>query len=290
MKSSYLALVIVAAFLLGGCGSGGGEGAPVGLPVGLADTPALGDSTGGLDPTPGSAGHDQDLGSGTDGTPAPVAAGPEAGGIPGPVPSDPVGAGPGPGDDQDPGLVTGGDSPTPGLGSGGDDQDPGLGSGDDDQDPGLGTGDDNQDPGLGSGDDDQDPGLGSGDDDDHASSVKPILLEEWQTGSAEVECGQLGEFNSWYKLDTDDVDDIEGTWDFDGLTVYVAIADDGIYWEASDVVGAVVAKGGVQANAYLYEGGEVSDGGLNPPTNPVTGNPYGLGHVTFCWNSEEEGE
>ncbi|MFU8855841.1 MAG: hypothetical protein ACNA8S_02425 [Deferrisomatales bacterium] len=128
--------------------------------------------------------------------------------------------------------------------------------------------------------------------DGNSASVDPILVDERDTGDPEVECWQAweagevstSEFTAWYKVDTGKV---TGTWDLDGRTVYMDVAEDGgLYWEASDLIGAVIVKGGSGANAYLYPGGEVLDSGLTAPINPSNGKPYGISHVTFCWSAE----
>jgi hypothetical protein len=49
----------------------------------------------------------------------------------------------------------------------------------------------------------------------------------------------------------------------------------------------VIVKGGPNANVYTYGAvagnPDFSDGGLVPPTNPKTKQPYPLGSVTFCY-------
>lgn len=52
---------------------------------------------------------------------------------------------------------------------------------------------------------------------------------------------------------------------------------DGKYY----VVGAVIVKGGNNANVYFYPGGAMSDSGLSSPVN-ASGKPAGLSNLTFC--------
>lgn len=69
--------------------------------------------------------------------------------------------------------------------------------------------------------------------------------------------------------------------------VYLA-ATDGVHvdWSASIGVDAVLVKGGPSTRVYLY-GEEASSGaGLTAPTNPATGQPYGVSHVDVCWDYE----
>jgi hypothetical protein len=49
-------------------------------------------------------------------------------------------------------------------------------------------------------------------------------------------------------------------------------------------VRAVIVKGGSNANAYVYPGGDFSDGQLFAPTNPKSRKPYEAGAVTFCFD------
>lgn len=75
-------------------------------------------------------------------------------------------------------------------------------------------------------------------------------------------------------------------FDVDGTTVTITITRDGdsFGFASSHTVEEVVAKGGPNYNRYDYTGmGVVHDDGLVAPTNPKTGQPYGLSHVSFCF-------
>jgi len=69
------------------------------------------------------------------------------------------------------------------------------------------------------------------------------------------------------------------------ITVYYD-GDDWRYfdWTASSPISAVIVKGGTCANVFEYSPPQSSDTKLYAPTNPQTGKPYGLSHITFCWN------
>jgi hypothetical protein len=135
--------------------------------------------------------------------------------------------------------------------------------------------------------DNGDTGTGSG---DNQASVDPDPLDGSQTGDGALECSAAGGFSASYKIDADDYENgIIGIWDLGGFDVVVDVDEDGMYWSASDLICAVVVKGGSGANAYVYPGGETMDSGLNAPINPSNGKPYGISHVTFCWNTPEEG-
>lgn len=65
---------------------------------------------------------------------------------------------------------------------------------------------------------------------------------------------------------------------------------DGTYfdWESTLGIDAVIAKGGPTANVYVYDPEATSDSGLHSPINPSTDSPYGLSHVSFCYDYEVE--
>jgi hypothetical protein len=89
------------------------------------------------------------------------------------------------------------------------------------------------------------------------------------------------------KLDYDD-GEFDGVWP-DGLNVqvingtYVSFDIDGTIkiGDYCYVVGAVIVKGGNDANVYFYENGILSDEGLHSPVN-ASGKPAGLSNLTFC--------
>jgi hypothetical protein len=59
-------------------------------------------------------------------------------------------------------------------------------------------------------------------------------------------------------------------------------------WTSTVAVDAVIVKGGPNANLYEYPADTFSDTGLVPPTNSSTGGPYGLSHVEFCTDNNNE--
>lgn len=52
-------------------------------------------------------------------------------------------------------------------------------------------------------------------------------------------------------------------------------------------IGAVIMKGGNDANVYAYEPQVQNDSGLASPATPA-GGPAGLSNLTFCWNPVQE--
>ncbi len=56
-----------------------------------------------------------------------------------------------------------------------------------------------------------------------------------------------------------------------------------VFWKNKTLcVGAVIVKGGNDANVYYYPGGSYGDSGLAAPLNP-NGMPAGLSNLTFCF-------
>ncbi|MDI9644254.1 MAG: SdrD B-like domain-containing protein [Candidatus Verstraetearchaeota archaeon] len=127
-----------------------------------------------------------------------------------------------------------------------------------------------------------------------AASVDPIEVKDWKSGNACTECEAASTYtqntyNRSYKIDHWPTGDFVRTVAFnDGYTITFKIKNnDGTYfdWEASDYIGCVIVKGGTAANIYSYDPPVNSDTKLSPPINPNNNKPYGVSHVTFCWNS-----
>ena len=55
-----------------------------------------------------------------------------------------------------------------------------------------------------------------------------------------------------------------------------------VYWKSEYPIGAVIVKGGPQANVYYYKYPTKSDNCLAAPPNN-SGKPAGLSNITFCW-------
>ena len=69
------------------------------------------------------------------------------------------------------------------------------------------------------------------------------------------------------------------------LRVTVSVSGRRFSWTASQGVDAVVAKGGPMANRYSYSPEATSGSSLQPPTNSSNGQPYGISHISFCYDA-----
>ncbi|HKX68369.1 MAG TPA: hypothetical protein VJN29_14215, partial [Intrasporangium sp.] len=57
-------------------------------------------------------------------------------------------------------------------------------------------------------------------------------------------------------------------------------------WTSNIGVDVVIVKGGPKANVYTYPFESLGDTGLTAPINPANGQPYGLSHISFCYDVE----
>lgn len=79
-----------------------------------------------------------------------------------------------------------------------------------------------------------------------------------------------------------------GTYTIPGTSETVTITSDGTYFDWTSTLGmdAVIAKGGPNANLYVYDPPSESfgDSGLSAPIN--NDSPFGLSHIEFCYDFE----
>ena len=111
-----------------------------------------------------------------------------------------------------------------------------------------------------------------------AASVTPIFVAGNPT------CVDLG-YDFGFKVDPPNA----GTYNIDGFNT-VTVTTDGVYFDWSSTLGmdAVIAKGGPNANVYIYDPPAESFGDtvLHSPINPNNGQPFGLSHIEFCFDYE----
>jgi hypothetical protein len=79
-----------------------------------------------------------------------------------------------------------------------------------------------------------------------------------------------------------------GTFTDGTLTVTLVVTGNTFDWTSNIGVDVVIVKGGPNANVYVYDPEATSDTGLHAPINPRTGEPFGLSHVSFCYDVGEE--
>lgn len=111
-----------------------------------------------------------------------------------------------------------------------------------------------------------------------ATTVTPVFVAGNPT------CAGLG-YNFGFRIDPPNA----GTYSIDGINT-VTVTTDGVYFDWSSTLGmdAVIAKGGPNANVYVYDppAEAASDTDLHSPINPNNGQPFGLSHIDFCFDYE----
>jgi hypothetical protein len=99
-------------------------------------------------------------------------------------------------------------------------------------------------------------------------------------------CQQLG-YDFEYKVDPPN----SGTYGIPGLAgETVTVSNDGTYFDWTSTIGmdAVIAKGGPNANLYVYDPPAESMGDTHL-ASPLNGDrPFGLSHISFCYDVELE--
>ncbi|MBU0757155.1 MAG: hypothetical protein KKF44_03765 [Nanoarchaeota archaeon] len=114
----------------------------------------------------------------------------------------------------------------------------------------------------------------------NAASVTPV----YESGNPT--CSDLG-FTHETKFDPPN-DGTKTVTNFGSITLDNL---DGDYfdWTSTFPIMAVISKGGPNANVFYYTpDGSYGDTVLVSPTNPTNGKPYGLSHVTFCYEDDNE--
>jgi LPXTG-motif cell wall-anchored protein len=71
------------------------------------------------------------------------------------------------------------------------------------------------------------------------------------------------------------------------LTVNLVVTGDTFDWTSNIGVDVVIVKGGNVSNVYTYDPESTGDTGLHAPINPNTGKPFGLSHISFCYDVEQ---
>ncbi|MGH2695116.1 MAG: hypothetical protein ACRDJJ_09940 [Actinomycetota bacterium] len=93
-------------------------------------------------------------------------------------------------------------------------------------------------------------------------------------------CADLGDFEELKLEPVQSGSESDGT-----LSVTISVSGSSFDWSSNIGVDAVIVKGGTNANAYRYSPEETSDTDLTAPINDANDQPYGLSHISFCYDS-----
>ena len=122
-----------------------------------------------------------------------------------------------------------------------------------------------------------------------AAAVEPVTID-LTIGDASHECGQLEDCDSDFHFKFDNWGEqkmpYDGSYTIDGGNIITISNNDGYSfdWTSEWPVVCVIVKGGPVANVYCYDEPSYGDEGMFAPTNPNNDKPYGISHVTFCYN------
>jgi hypothetical protein len=135
--------------------------------------------------------------------------------------------------------------------------------------------------------------------------VAPVEIDPWTTGDAGQECVLHLGYDFGLKIDnwSSGNKSASGACDGQGSCTLAPEFDntinvtnnDGVFfdWVASSFpLGAVVVKGGPNANVFAYDSPASADSDLYAPLNPNTVAPsdtFDISHASFCWNKDEAG-
>jgi hypothetical protein len=111
-----------------------------------------------------------------------------------------------------------------------------------------------------------------------AASVTPVVV------SGNPSCTSLG-YDFGFKVDPPD----PGTYDLIDVNTVTVVTSDGTFFDWTSTLGidAVIAKGGPNANVYVYDPPAESfgDTDLSSPINPNSGNPFGPLASRILWGA-----
>jgi len=113
-----------------------------------------------------------------------------------------------------------------------------------------------------------------------ASSVLPPVVKLKNPTCADL----FGPDSIEYKVEPPQ----NGVFQIDPLNSVTISGCDGTYfdWSATLGIDAVIVKGGPMANVYTYSPEAMAGSGLHAAINANNGNPYGLSHISFCFDYE----
>jgi hypothetical protein len=111
------------------------------------------------------------------------------------------------------------------------------------------------------------------------NGITPTLVED------NPKCTELG-YAAGFKVEPVNAGtSITYSVDAFGNEVTVTTTDDLYFdWSSNFGIDAVIAKGGADANVYVYNPESMADTHLHPPVNPANNMPFGISHIEFCFD------
>jgi hypothetical protein len=128
--------------------------------------------------------------------------------------------------------------------------------------------------------------------------VEPVIIDGSGPGAegGNRTCADVGaHFNTSFEFSSERINFNSGAFDAE-FPAGLSVSTDGTFvsFTSTFAIGAVIVKGGPNANVYYYDPAVFEDTGLSSPDTPGAGGGIaGLSNITFCWNGtppEEEPE
>jgi hypothetical protein len=119
--------------------------------------------------------------------------------------------------------------------------------------------------------------------------VEPVIIDGSGPGAegGNRTCEDVGaHFGVTFEFSSDRINYEDGAFDA-AFPAGLSVSTDGTFvsFSSSFAIGAVIVKGGPNANVYYYDPAVFEDTGLSSPDTPgPVSNVAGLSNITFCWN------
>jgi cysteine-rich repeat protein len=118
---------------------------------------------------------------------------------------------------------------------------------------------------------------------DFSIPIAQATVENPEFVEGNPSCSDLG-YDNEFKIEPP----VDGTYPNSDGSVTIVNGTQGMFdWSSTFGIDAVIAKGGPNANVYSYNPSATSGFDLSTPINDSNGLPYGLSHVSFCYNDQE---
>jgi hypothetical protein len=125
--------------------------------------------------------------------------------------------------------------------------------------------------------------------------VEPVIIDGSGPGAqgGNRTCADVGaHFGVTFEFSSDRINYQGGAFDA-AFPAGLSVSTDGTFvsFSSSFAIGAVIVKGGPDANVYYYDPAVFEDTGLSSPDTPgPVSNVAGLSNITFCWNGTPDDE